>query len=166
MIIPPRRALEGMVETLEKVIIPELSSTYAKGQAFAAVSLLQGLSVHWGPVEEIYADENRRLRTILKLFAKNAHALTEGEETVRVVSRRIRSYCSKTKSASSDYENLRSQNIVLRSFLNEVLVSLDLNKGSTIAEGLRRKIRRHLKHQVDKELRLGVESKMREVSKG
>jgi hypothetical protein len=164
MIIPPERALEGVVDTLEKVIIPELSSLYAKGQAVAAISLLQGLSMRLGRVERLYRAENERLRAILQLFGAKASHFPKARREIGALMRHIRK-SSQTPARSSAYDDLRRENIELRSRLNELLVILDSNRSSREAAKLRRRVQRHIK-QILQELRLGVESRMREVSKG
>jgi hypothetical protein len=166
MIITPARSLEGIVETLQRVIIPELSSPYARGQAFAAVSLLEGLSARWGRVEQLYAMENRQLASLLKLFVGRSSHLGKGKPRIQALRRRIVSVSKESRSEATDYVALRNRNILLRSLLNEVLVYLDEDGIVRRADDLRRRIRRHLKHELKRELRLAVSSKMKEVSKG
>jgi len=166
IVLTPPTVLQRIADVLEGAVLPDLNSSYAKGQAHAAVAMLRNVAALWADFARIYREDNDGLRRLLMRYLKLPAPMGEAAEGARRFRDRIVTTLGEIDFKDGDYEPLRAANLRLRALLDEMLVSLEARRDEPGARSLRKAVRAHLKAALSRESGGDSQSTMEKMSRG
>ena len=89
IVLTPQTVLQRIAEVMETVMLPDLNSSYAKGQAHAAVAMLRNVATLWPDFAAIYREDNKGLTRLLVRFLKLETPTGEAAEDARRLQNRV-----------------------------------------------------------------------------
>lgn len=171
MDIPIKAVLEGIASMIERSVLPELATKYAKGQARAAIILLQDLIVQLEVREAALAEELDSLTTTLQGILDGLEETDElaADPALRELRERIRS--ASMGGRPDGFENLRNNREALCALLDSCIPALaEAEKrchgpSRELLGQMRRAIRAHLRRQFEIRARSAPPLEMDQLSK-
>lgn len=171
MDIPIKAVLEGIASMIERSVLPELATKYAKGQARAAVILLQDLIVQLEVREAALAEELDSLTTTLQGILDGLEETDElaADPALRELGDRIRS--ASMGGRPDDLGNLQNNSEALYALLDSCLPALAgaekrfHGPSRELLGQIRRAIRAQLRRQFEIRARSAPPLEMDQLSK-
>jgi len=168
MQLPIDRLFKGIIYTINGVILPELSSPYARAQTMAIGSTLQNVMVRMASIDKLQLAQNNSLKEIFqrmeRILSEHSNVFKEEDATELLgeISQQLQ-----TKYESNN--PLADENCALKQMLEKVIEFLWTIKeagGNETLKELHDSIRHFLKQEVEAELSLLSPIDMAGVSKG
>jgi hypothetical protein len=164
--LTPQTVLQHIAEVMEGVMLPDLNSNYAKGQAHAAVAMLRNVAMLWPDFNAIYREDNKGLTRLLVRFLKLETPTGDAAEDARRFQNRVVAALDEIDPKAGDYVPLRAANVRLRTLTDQMLVDLDSRGEDRKARSLRKAVRAHLKSSLSRELAGESQSALLRMSRG
>lgn len=173
MDIPIKAILEGIASMIERSVLPELATKYAKGQARAAIILLKDLIVQLEVREAALAEELDSLTTTLQGILEGLAGTEslEADPALRELRGRIRSASLQGGHGQRAVDTSRERSEALYALLDSCIPALaEAEKrihgpSRELIGQMRRAIRAHLRRQFEIRARSAPPLEMDQLSK-
>lgn len=153
--IPTEELFLGIIGSVEKFILPELHSPYARGQARAIVGILRNLSGRLVEAPAALEEENSAYEKLLRrvergLVAKGSQRSIVNHAALRRVLRNVLRAGEQT-----DYEALQNRNRKLKSALASLIQLLGAGNAAAVraVRPLQAQVQQFFLRQLEKEAR-------------
>lgn len=143
--------LERLAETIEKTIVPDLTSEFASQQAVATASLLRVFApiveLNHQKVTEENIDMQQTIDTVVHCLIDDTEGGEDSErdELLKRLNAKLREYDSETQSAGDE-------NISLKEALSDIVENFDVLK-----KGVSEEMQASIKGQIDSVLRRQID---------
>lgn len=166
IVLTPQTVLQRIADVVEGVVLPDLKSGYAKGQAHAAVAMLRNVAALWADFAGIYREDNKGLTRLLVRYLKLETPAGDAAKGARLFQNRVVTALEEIDPKNGDYEPLRAANLRLRALADEMLVDLEARRDDRKVRSLQKAMRAHLKAALSMELGGDSQSTMEKMSRG
>lgn len=161
------RLLEGMIHTLEQVVLPDVSSSYVRGQVFAVIDILNNLTGRLEVRSDLLEKDIQEVKEVLENVKRSLSAAEQLKQNESI--RTLLSSIDEALNKESADVPLVEQRKALNALLDDIMVALDGCK-EHMDEDKRleavESIRTHLRNWIFRELLALKPSMIRKMSKG